>query len=88
MYGVPQCSVLGPLLFSLYISPIASIITQQDIHHAQYADDTQQYVELRDGTDSALQTCFSLLCTWFTTNGLSLNVELILKTDHQFITSV
>jgi len=39
------------------------------------ADDTQLYVELRDATDSALQTCFSLLRTWFTTNGLSLNAE-------------
>ena len=75
MYGVTQGSVPGPLLFSLYMSPIASIIAQQDINHAQYADDTQLYVELRDGTDSAVQTCFSLLRTWFTTDGLSLNAD-------------
>jgi len=32
-------------------------------------------VELKDDTDSALQTCFSLLHMWFINNGLSLNAE-------------
>jgi len=51
----------------------------------------QLYVELRDGTDSALQTCFSLLRTWFTTNGLSLNVdksEAIIFSSRQNSTSI
>ena len=51
--GVPQGSVLGPLLLVAYTSPIASIASSYDVQLAQYADDTQLYVALsklkRDG---------------------------------------
>ena len=38
--GVPQGSVLGPLMFSSYVSPIARIFDCFNISYHQYADDT------------------------------------------------
>ena len=47
-YGVAQGSVLGPLPFTIYVtSPIDSVIAPfRNVHHAQYADDTQLYITL------------------------------------------
>ena len=39
-YGVLQGSVLGPLLFTLYMSPAAHVIQSFSVNHMQYADYT------------------------------------------------
>jgi len=44
--GVPQGSVLGPLLFSIYTSPISTIANSHQVSQQQYADNTQLYVAL------------------------------------------
>jgi len=75
-YGVPQGSVLGPLLFTLYVAPVANVIASFNISHSQYADDTQLYIALNDENAlSSLSNCCNTVYNWFLLNGLSLNPD-------------
>ena len=73
-YGVSQGSVLSPMLFTLYTSPVGVVISSFGIAHT-HADDTQLYVALKGGSFSTLTDCIKALHHWLDLNGLCLNPE-------------
>jgi len=66
--GVPQGSVIGPLSFTLYSSPLENIIDAHGIGKMIYADDTQIYVILNDKDKAAsiskLELCIKDIKSW------------------------
>jgi len=77
--GVPQGSVLGPILFTAYISPVGQLTTSHGFKHHQYADDTQLFLAMRASTIraslSTLEACTRDVKRWFAENDLLLNAD-------------
>jgi hypothetical protein len=76
-YGVPQGSILGPLLFILYVSPLSDLIAAHGQVSQGYADDRQLYrafhLKERQQAFSNLECCVQDVRVWMRLNWLKLN---------------
>ena len=81
-YGVPQGlgSVLGPIIFTIYTTPIADIIKHHKLSYHFYADDTQLYKTFDPKSQSSLHEsiarvakCAMEIKMWMSKKMLKLN---------------
>ena len=70
-------SVLGPLLFIIYTTPLSSVISSLNQNHQFYADDTPLFYSFYpsdyDSTITHLQNALEHISSWMTANRLTLN---------------
>ena len=80
LFGLPQGSVLGTLLFSLYTSPLSTLIGKhKGVNFHFYTDDTQLYIHFSHRNASAafdkLNRCLQDVKEWMWASKLKLNPD-------------
>ena len=74
--GVPKGSIFGPILFSLYLLSLGSVIKKHNLSFHLYADDLQIYLPVRPNDNTAstkLLDCITDVKQWLDRNFLHLN---------------
>ena len=95
MFSVPQGSVLGPLLFLIYLLPLHRIVMSHGLQLDGYADDNQLFITIKDPANpwlvasqcARIQECIDDVNSWMMSNMLKLNNDkteiLVLGTDQR-----
>ena len=76
--GVPQGSVLGAMMYIMYVYDLSKSTCQHNVKYQSYADDTQKYVHC-DRDDLSIkaaihksQECIADVCVWMDSSALRL----------------